>query len=392
MSATRCDALYCEGPGDIVSAHASWKRSADFTKETAVTFSGQFFEFCRRESLTFRAVSYCNRAELVSDGGSTVENLPRTRIRLPKIGYELTVFFYAVRLLVLALRIRPRVIYVASGVTDWSYLAILRMSGAKIVPVLHNTLWPEGFRPRSGIRLKIHGWVWRRCVWHTLGVSPACVRQVCMIAAAPVPATIFKPSFVAASFPEVRGADVTAEPFQVLFAGRIEEDKGVFDILEMASRLPNTRFSLCGDGHQLSEVRRQVAVRGLGNVTLHGKLERPALISQYLAAHVVIVPTTSRFGEGFAMVVAEAILLLRPVITNPVVPAAEVLRSAVVTVATDDIAGYVREIERLQAKDDYARLVAAARALRSFILDDSTSFLEALSRSRATDGSSAPKS
>src|SRR5579859_7783357 len=97
------DALYCEGPGDIVGAFRAWQQGADFARETAVTHSGQFFEFCRRESLSFHAVSYCDRAEFVSDGTSTVENLPRRAIRLPKIGYELTVFLYAVRLLVLAL-------------------------------------------------------------------------------------------------------------------------------------------------------------------------------------------------------------------------------------------------------------------------------------------------
>src|SRR5437868_7137180 len=147
-----CDALYCEGPGDIVAAFSAWQRDADFTKETAVTFSGQFFKFCSQEGLSFRAISYCARAEIVNDKGNTVQNLPRRAIPLPKIGYELTVLLYAVRLLLLALRIRPRVIYVASGVTDWAYLAILRLSGAKVVPILHNTLWPEGFRPEARMR------------------------------------------------------------------------------------------------------------------------------------------------------------------------------------------------------------------------------------------------
>jgi glycosyltransferase involved in cell wall biosynthesis len=206
-----------------------------------------------------------------------------------------------------------------------------------------------------------------------------------MVASAPVPATVFKPSFVAASFPEVRSADIDAQPFHVLYAGRMEEEKGVFDILEMAGQLPEVIFSLCGDGNQLIEVKRQVATRGLSNVSVYGKLDRRALIDRYLAAHVVIVPTTSRFGEGFAMVVAEAILLLRPVISNPVVPAAEILRDAVVSVSTDDREGYVRAIERLRCKkNEYAHLVRNARRLRAFILDDAKSFLQVLPRSSPT--------
>jgi hypothetical protein len=125
--------------------------------------------------------------------------LPRQRIRLPKIEYELSVFLYAARLLLLALRVRPKVILVASGVTDWGYLAVLRLSGAKIVPILHNALWPEGFRPKPGLRQRAYRFVWQRSVCLTLAVSPACARQVRSVAG-PVPVTVFKPSFPAASF------------------------------------------------------------------------------------------------------------------------------------------------------------------------------------------------
>ena len=378
------DILYCEGPGDIVASYATWKRGGDFTKETAVTFSGQFFEFCRREHLTFHAVSYCARAETVVDDTCTVSNLPRQRIRLPKIEYELSVFLYAARLLLLALRVRPKVILVASGVTDWVYLAVLRLSGAKIVPILHNTLWPEGFRPKPGLRQRAYRFVWQRWVCLTLAVSPACARQVQSVAG-PVPVTVFKPSFPAASFVEVSPKDFADTPFRVIFAGRIEENKGVFDILDMAEALPHVDFSLCGDGDALPDLRRQIDARRLQNVTTHGKLDRPHLLNRYLEAHVAIVPTRSTFEEGFAMVVAEAILLLRPVISSPVVPAAEVLHSAVLSVPTDDVGCYVDAIRSLSDSRDggtYSRLVDEAAALRSCILDDSTSLLEVLRATR----------
>jgi glycogen synthase len=368
------DILFCEGPGDIVSSYATWKRGADFTKETSVTFSGQFFEYCRVERLTFHAISYCPRAETIVDEIGTVANLPRRSIRLPKIGYELTVFLYALRLLLLALRVRPRVIIVTSGVTDWAYLPILRLSGAKIVPLLHNTLWPEGFRPKVGLRQTVFRWVWRRCVRSTLAVSPACARQVQAVAGS-VPVSVFKPSFPAASFAAVPPNDLANTPFRVMFAGRIEENKGVFDILEMAKRLPQVQFSLCGVGEALPELERRIDVSRQNNVTTHGKLDRPQLLRRYLEAHVVIVPTRSTFEEGFAMVVAEALLMLRPVISNPVVPAAEILQSAVISVRTNDIDSYVAAILQLSAgaNGTYSRLVAQAAALRSFILDDSTS-------------------
>jgi glycogen(starch) synthase len=372
------DVLYCEGPGDLVASYETWKRGGDFTKETSVTFSGQFFEFCRLERLTFHAVSYCNRAQTIIDGPCTISNMPRRDARLPKIGYELTVFFYTLRLLVLALRERPQVIFVSSGVIDWAYLGILRLSGAKVVPILHNTLWPEGFRPKIGLRQRAYRFVWQRWVWSTLAVSPACARQVHSLADA-VPVTVFKPSFPPTSFSEPQPQSFAKTPFRVMFAGRIEKDKGVFDILDMAAKLPHVEFSLCGDGQALPELQRQINVRRLDNVSTHGKLDRTQLLNRYREAHAVIVPTRSTFAEGFAMVVAEAILLLRPVISNPVVPAAEVLRSAVISVPTDDVAAYTAAILELSGNGRaYSRLIDNAAALRPIILDDSTSLLEIL--------------
>jgi glycogen synthase len=63
----------------------------------------------------------------------------------------------------------------------------------------------------------------------------------------------------------------------------------------------------------------------------------------------VIVPTRSDFDEGFAKVAAEAILLNRPAICSSTVPAVEVLKNAVVEVASEDIESYVNNIRRLLA-------------------------------------------
>jgi glycosyltransferase involved in cell wall biosynthesis len=307
----------------------------------------------------------------------TVANVPRRNFRIPKIGYELTVLVYALRLLALAIRVRPRVIFISAGVTDWIFLPLLRLSGAKLAPILHNTLWPNGFRPRPGLRQRAYGFVWRRCVWLTLAVSPACARQVQSVAGN-VPVIVFRPNFPPAAFAEPPAPNTfTSTPLRVMFAGRIEENKGVYDILAMAEALPAVEFSLCGDGQALPDIERQIGARALRNVKTFGKLDRPELLEHYLDAHLVIVPTRSTFTEGFAMVVAEAILMLRPVITSAVVPAAEVLPGAVICVDTDRVQGYIDALKGLNAAS-YSRLVDNARALRPFILDDSTSFLAAL--------------
>jgi glycogen(starch) synthase len=179
----------------------------------------------------------------------------------------------------------------------------------------------------------------------------------------------------------------------VMFAGRIEQNKGVFDILEIAEKLREKgrpiEFTLCGDGGALEAVEQAIVDRGLQDVVrTTGKLDRSALVERYLEAHVVIVPTRSNFAEGFAMVVAEAMLLLKPVVTSSVVPAAEVLKEAVVLAKTNDIESYVDAIAAISTDEsNYLRLVENARRLRPFILDNSTSFFAALrSAMRRLDG------
>jgi glycosyltransferase involved in cell wall biosynthesis len=196
---------------------------------------------------------------------------------------------------------------------------------------------------------------------------------------AAVPVIVFKPSFPVASFKDAPQKNFADAPFRVMYAGRIEENKGVFDVLKMAEKLPHVEFSMCGDGSALPEIKRQIIVRRLKNVKTYGNLARPELVEQYRAAHLVVVPTRSTFAEGFAMVAAEAILMLRPVITSQVVPASEVLAKAIVCVKTDDAEAYASAIEKLSMDETaYIALVKGAQDLRQFILGDATSFCAGL--------------
>jgi glycosyltransferase involved in cell wall biosynthesis len=57
-------------------------------------------------------------------------------------------------------------------------------------------------------------------------------------------------------------------------------------------------------------------------------------------SHVIVVPTTTRFVEGFNMVIIEALLASRPVITSRVCPAVEYVEAAVREVPPDDVEAY----------------------------------------------------
>jgi len=84
----------------------------------------------------------------------------------------------------------------------------------------------------------------------------------------------------------------------VLFAGRMVEEKGVLDVVEMARRMPQVQFTLFGDGPLLR------AASALPNVTAPGSVSRAQVQGGLERAAVVIVP--SRWPENDPYAVTEA--------------------------------------------------------------------------------------
>ena len=138
-----------------------------------------------------------------------------------------------------------------------------------------------------------------------------------------------------------------------MFAGRVEENKGVFDILTICERVSakqpgRFRFDICGTGSASPGLAAQIAARGLaGSVTQHGKLIRPELLRVYGESHLVIVPTRSTNCEGLPLVCAEAVIAGRPVLTSVLSNALEALRGAVIEAREDDPQDYADKIEAL---------------------------------------------
>jgi glycosyltransferase involved in cell wall biosynthesis len=155
-------------------------------------------------------------------------------------------------------------------------------------------------------------------------------------------------------------------PFQIMFIGRVCRAKGVFDIVEMArkleARIPGqVRWEIVGGGVDLEKLRRRTRELGLDSiVNFRGWTPLSELIGIYGESHAVIVPTTSEFNEGLAMTAAEAILAGRPLISNPVVPALELLRPASVEARTNDVDSYAEGVLKLMSDRDYYEALSRA--------------------------------
>ena len=375
--------FYAAGPGNIIQAHKYWAKGQHYPGEVSITFSSQVEQFCKDIRAEAYLVSYHNEADIYKDGLFTLEHRPKPMRGASGTGYHLAEILYGLGLLKTAVQFRATVAVLKSGSSHYFILGLFRLAGIKIVTVLHNTLWPSGFPPTRLIprviaRLDSLYFRWASAV--TIGVSPECIRQLEQLTKGKHKCVLqIRAQFLPDYFQTIAPPPPhSKKPFQIMYIGRINRIKGVFDILEMAqkvkSQMPGrVRWEVCGSGPDLDELRRRQVQMGLAEVvTIHGWITLNDLRDVYARSHVSIVPTRNSFAEGLAMTAAEAILAGRPVITNPVVPALEVLRPACIEAQTNEVDSYVIAILKLiDHPSQYGALCDACPALRHQFYDRS---------------------
>lgn len=338
--------FHCTGPGNIIGSYEYWKRNEHDPSEVSVTFSSQVQDFCREIGAEAYFVSLHAKRAVLKDGDFTLEHRPKRAYQGAR--YHLGEILYGLALLATALRFRAQVALMDSGSTHYFVLTLFRLCGIRVIPILHNALWPSGFPPTKPIPRFVQ-WLdtllfWRWAPTAVLAVSPECERQVDALRGRkryPIfqIRAQFEPGYFARIPPAPRHAQ---RPFRVMFIGRINRIKGVFDILHIARAIEDShpglvRWEVCGRGvdfDELSAMHRELRLDGV--VLLRGWTSLDDLVNVYARSHASIVPTRSSFTEGLAMTAAESILAGRPVVTNPVVPALEVLRAACMAARTND--------------------------------------------------------
>ncbi len=373
--------FYVAGPGDSVGAHKAWKAGLHDPTEVSITFSSQIEQYAKDVGAALYIVCYHHEKTYFEDGDVTIEHLPKPSPGASGLAYHLRELAYGLKLLRRAIRFKADVAILDSGCTHYFWQSLFAAAGIKVVPVLHNSLWPNGFRP-SGAAVRLIEMLdrpfWRRVPLASLCVSPVCSRQVEELAGPDCrPLLQIRAQFQKDFFDRIPPAPPhDRQPFQIMFIGRVTEGKGVLDIVEMArqieTRAPGrVRWVVCGTGAELEEMKQRISALGLDQaVEAKGWTSLDDLVEVYAQSHCSIVPTRSTFVEGLAMTAAEAALAGRPLISNPVVPALELLRPAAVAGRTNDPDSYVEEIVKLIDDPDwYAAMVAACPEASAPFLD-----------------------
>lgn len=119
----------------------------------------------------------------------------------------------------------------------------------------------------------------------------------------------------------------TARAPVLLFAGRIEREKGVFDLLEAFTFLrqdfPEMRMVFCGVGSATTELIKQAAELGLSqHIDFPGWVGGDTKLQFFCTARVFVLPS---YAEGMPVSVLEAMACRTPVVASRVGGAPELL-------------------------------------------------------------------
>jgi len=316
--------FYAPGPGHVIGTFIHWKSGRSEPFEPAITYSSQFYEVCRELGAQARVVTACPHRGFLEEGLFRIEHRPHRLRSASGIWFHIGQIWNGMRLIVRAIRFRADVFIVAEG-SHWFLFSLLCLAGIRVVPSLQSRVYGsasgQGFVPR--MVAKLNGCFFRRGCHAIISMPHELPEQVDRLTGhRPPPIVEFLPQYDPDTFASTSPASFSVRPFRVLYVGRIERSKGVFDLLAVARRFGHegrdeVEFDLCGGGSALDELRQAAKQGGVAErLRCHGHCETLRLRRMFASAHVVIIPTRTESGEGFNKTSIEAVLCGRPVITS----------------------------------------------------------------------------
>lgn len=367
---------YAAVAGDILGTYLRWRDGKADERQIASTYSGQFFNLCSQAGRRGFASFPSPESRKIVDPQFSVHSHPFNQAG-NGIWFYVYQFCRAMWLFLDVIRSRASDVIVMDGVTFFFLLAPIAWSGRRVFLSFHTVPWQK--RADLNILQKViqrfDSWFIRFHCAGCLVASPAIGRRIGQLTKSGCSTVLFFPTYDRQSFDRFVEPDREQRPFRIFYAGRIEVEKGVLDLLQCFRELilagRNVHLDYCGDGSALSSLREAIVAAGLSDyVNTHGHLNRPAFLEVLDNAQVVVVPTRSSFPEGLNQVVIEAVLARRPVVTSAICPALELVSPAVVEATADNIESYTAAIGRLI--DDrrlYSEKVSATEGLREEFFD-----------------------
>lgn len=387
---------YIPGPGDLRSTYDWWKKGEFDPRIPSIAYSTMFFELCT--ALGGIEAQLIVRADQPSppyiDGGFRFD----TALYEPAggAGYYWARLKYAGACLRALSAFKPHIAVVASDF-DWQYLPLVRAVAGKVILSVHNTYWPMGEKPgKLSLSYLLYGAA-LKTVGAAVCTSHECERQVRRLtgsgfwsfvetpqqagaqSVSPSPeASVPVQTFVAAQqhIRPPKTAPRNDNPGRLLYLGRIERPKGVFDLLDayemLVPAMPNLSLVFAGGGGALDELRAEIEARNLGErVQAVGHLDSARAHEELQRADLLVCPTRTDFNEGLAFVCFEAAGYGVPVVMSSVVPAQDLLAGGCVVFKANDTQAMAEAIAGAFDESAYETLRRNARLRGQITLDRS---------------------
>lgn len=234
-------------------------------------------------------------------------------------------------------------------------LASARLARRANIPYivhLHGTFRvPKGGSPTDRFYRWAYRTIFKDAAW-ILALGQPSYRAVLELGDFAAKTTPLLPNFVdCAALPEGPTDFPPADGLRVLFTGALIEEKGCHTIVEIARRLPHSRFQLVGDGTVKSRANllRLIAANGLSErVQVQGPLSNGEVLELLGRNDLFLFPSKLKY-EGFPVSVAEAMAAGLPVVASPVGALPEMIDvpAGGFLAAPEDVDGYVAALERL---------------------------------------------
>jgi len=369
---------YLPGPGDVVGSFNYWQDRRHDVRVPCIAYSTMFFELVSQLGA---------QAQIISAVGLPDTTHPQITFAhvKPPVWQSRREFFQTQKIYTTALvsavaDFDPHIVVASSDVPEHAWSAL----GGSSVLILsqHNSFWPQGqsrFNPKR-IRKTLRVWRHGRHLEDAVCISHECQRQLAGISAGRLTAEVAVPQVIQ-HYP----ARNSRRARRLLYLGRIEENKGIFLLLEavaaLSEKFDDISLVFAGSGGAEDVLHQRIAGLGNPHIQFLGRLPSQGVHAQIAQSDILVCPTMSSFNEGLAVVGFEAAAHGVPSILSSVVPAAELLGNSCLVFDADNQAELTQKILRFVGDtQSYQDAVAHLSGVRDQIYDRSLSWGSQLAR------------
>lgn len=350
---------YITGPGDVQGTYEYWREGKLDPRVPTVAKTAMYYELCRRIGARAQLIadSQPNRSAC-DDGEVRFDYIPRRRAS-GAISYHRASILRIIDAWRALETFSPHFIVACTDFPDYG-LPFLKARGAKLIFSLHNTFWTKG---RTALSRKeklanLGRRRWLKSVDAALCTSLECELQFRQLTKDNIPTFRNIPQQRRPS-PSGRPSSPAGKMRNILYLGRIERAKGVFDLLDayksLRGRYQDIALTFAGDGGQSEALANAIADLGDPRVQYLGRLSAEEVFEELQKSHVAVCPTRNAFKEGLALVCIEAAVYGVPSVMSTAVPAAYLLTESGEVFEADSVPGLTAAIDKFLQDSEFQK-------------------------------------